>query len=118
MADDANGFLTDNVGKHGQIEDELRHGVDSAGRPGTIAMAAKIDRVDVIIGAEGARNPVPAARVIEAAVDEQNLGVAILAVIPKLQLETIRVEEVRNRFPEVQCLSMLAVNAAAFYPHT
>jgi PIN domain nuclease of toxin-antitoxin system len=43
------------------------------------------------------RHPVPVSGMIEAAVDEDKGRVAVLSVIPELQLQAIRIKEVRDR---------------------
>ena len=61
-------------------------------------MSAQIERVDVIVLAQGASHPIPGASVVEPTVDQHDGRLAFLSVIPKLQLQTIRIEEMRNRF--------------------
>jgi hypothetical protein len=61
-------------------------------------MASQIERVNVVVVAQSAGNPVPAAGVIESAVDENQRRLVVFTVVPKLQLQAVRIEEVRDRF--------------------
>jgi hypothetical protein len=98
VADQANGKIVDDIEKGGEIENVLAYGVSSAGSPGAIPVAAKIEGVDMIVLAERARDPVPVAGMIESAMNENERGFVVLAVIPELKLEAVRIEEVGDRF--------------------
>jgi hypothetical protein len=63
-------------------------------------MAAQIECVHVKVIAQGLRHPVPAARVVQAPVNQNHGGFAQRAPIPELQFQTVRVEEVRDRFQD------------------
>jgi hypothetical protein len=98
VADEANGKIVDDIEKGGEIEDMLTYGVGGAGSPGAVAMAAKIEGVDVIVLAEGTGDPVPIAGVIQRAVNKNESRFAVLAVIPELKLEAVGVEKVGDGF--------------------
>jgi hypothetical protein len=59
---------------------------------------AKIQCVDVIVLAEGTGDPIPVAGVIQSAMNENERGLAVLAVIPELEFEAIGIKEVRDGF--------------------
>jgi hypothetical protein len=98
MANQANGKIVDDIEKGGEVENMLAYGVGGAGSPGAVAVPAKVQGVDVIVLAEGTGDPVPIAGVIQRAVNENESGFAVLAIIPELKLEAVRVEEVGDRF--------------------
>src|SRR5713226_7317756 len=111
MADEANGEIVDDVEERGEIEDVLGHTVGGAGRPGAVAVTAQIQGVDVIALAQDARNPIPVASMVQAAVDEDQGGLGVLAVVPELQLEAVGIEEMRNGFhgalSAIRCMTRL-----------
>src|SRR5262249_7756039 len=98
MADQANGEVVDHVEQSREIEDVFGQRVGRAGGPGGIAVATEVERVDVVMGAQRLRDPVPVARVVEGAVDENKGGLGVRAVVPKLQLESIGVKKVGDGF--------------------
>src|SRR5712672_3023476 len=98
MADQAERKIVDDVEERGEVEDMLGDAVGGARRPGAIAVAAQIERVDVITVAEFLSDPIPIAGVVERAVDQNDGRLAVLAVIPELQLEAVGVEEMGDGF--------------------
>src|SRR6266436_7798389 len=98
MADQAERKVVDDVEERGKIEDMLGDAVGGARRPGTVAVAAQIERVDVIAVAEFLGHPIPIAGVIERAVNQNESGLAVLTVIPELEFEAVGVEEVGDGF--------------------
>ena len=76
--------------------------VGCAGSPGAVAVAAEVEGVDVIVVAESLRDPVPVAGVVEGAVDEDERGLVVLAVVPELEFEAVGVEEVGDGFHGVR----------------
>ncbi len=90
--------IVDDVEERGKIENVLRHAVGGAGRPGAVAVAAQVQRVDVVVLAQDAGDPIPIASVVQAAVNENQRGFAVLAIVPELQLEPVGIEEVRDGF--------------------
>src|SRR5712672_2959877 len=98
MANQAEWEVVNDVEERGKIEDMLGDAVGGARRPGAIAVAAQMERVDVIAFAEFLGDPIPIACVVERAVHENEGGFAVLTVIPELQLEAVGVEEVRDGF--------------------
>ena len=98
MADEPNRKIVDDVEKRRQIENMLGNAIDGTGRPSAIAVAAQIERVYVIVLAQDLGDPVPIARMVERAVHEDQRGLAVLAVVPKLEFETVGIEEVRDGF--------------------
>jgi hypothetical protein len=70
MTDQIDRKVVDDIGEGREVEDVLGDAVERAGRPGAIAVPAQIERIDVKVLTQCARNPVPTARVIKPAVDE------------------------------------------------
>ena len=68
MAHEANGKIIDDIEEGGEIEDVFGYAVGGAGGPSAVAMSAQIQREDVIMLAQDARNPIPIASVVQAAV--------------------------------------------------
>src|SRR5271154_4606749 len=98
MADQADGKIVDDVEQCGKIEDVLGDGVGGAFGPGTVAVAAEIEGVDMVVVAERLGDPVPVAGMVQGAVDENYGGLMVLAVVPELEFEAVGVEEVRDGF--------------------
>src|ERR1700686_205780 len=98
MADEANREIIDDVEERGEIQNMLGHAIGGAGRPSAVAVAAQIQRVDVIALAQTARYPVPIAGMVETAVNENQRRFVVLPIVPELQLEAVGIEEVRDRF--------------------
>src|SRR5712671_5676903 len=98
MSDKADRKLVDDIEQRGKIEHMLGHAVHGARSPGAVAVSAQVERIDVVMLAQRARHPVPVARVVQAAVDEYQRGLAVLSVIPELQLQSVRVKKVRDWF--------------------
>src|SRR5438552_5619865 len=76
----------------------LGDAVSGSRRPSAVAVAAQIERVDVIAVAEFLSDPIPIASVVERAVDQNEGGLAVLTVIPELEFEAVGIEEVRDGF--------------------
>jgi len=76
----------------------LGDGVSGAGSPGGVAVSAEIEGVDVIVAAEVVGDPIPIAGVVEGAVNEDERGFVVGAVVPELEFEAIGVEEVGDGF--------------------
>ena len=102
MADKPDGELIDDVEQGRQIENVLDEAVHCAGRPGAVPVASQIERIYVVMFAQRAGDPVPVARVIQAAVNQHERRLSVLSVIPELQLQPVGVEEMRNWFHRVQ----------------
>ena len=98
VADEADGEIVDDVEQGGEIEDVLGDGVSGAGSPGGVAVSAEIEGVDVIVAAEVVGDPIPIAGVVEGAVNEDERGFVVGAVVPELEFEAIGVEEVGDGF--------------------
>src|SRR5262249_2627490 len=75
--------------------------VERAGRPRAVAMPAQVNRVNMEIVAQRPRHPVPIPRVIQTAVNQDHRGLAFSPPVPELQLQTVRVEEMRNGFQRI-----------------
>lgn len=88
----------DDVEQRGKIEHVLRNAVHGARRPGAVAVAAEIERINVVMFAQRPRYPVPVARVVQPAVDQHQCWLAVLPVIPKLQLQPVGIKEMRDWF--------------------
>src|SRR6267378_3248517 len=98
MADQAERKVVDDVEERGKIKDMLGDAVGGARRPGAVAVAAQIERVDVIAVAEFLSDPIPIASVVERAVNQNEGRLAVLTVIPELKFEAVGVEEVGDGF--------------------
>src|SRR5712675_714667 len=98
MADQEERKVVDDVEERGKIEDMLGDAVGGARCPGAVAVAAQIERVDVIAVAEFLSDPIPIAGVVERAVDQNEGRLAVLTVIPELKFEAVGVEEVGDGF--------------------
>ena len=85
MPDYVNGEPLHDVGQSGKIQHVLGNAIERALRPGAVAMSTQIERVDVVILAERARHPVPVARVVESAVDQDHDRLAVGAPVPELK---------------------------------
>src|SRR6266478_712128 len=111
MADQANLKIINDVEERGEIENVLGDAVGGAGRPGAVAVAAQVQREDVIVLAQDARDPIPIASVVQAAVNEHQRRLAVLTIVPELQLEAIGIEEVGDGFHDalfaIRCMSRL-----------
>src|SRR5271154_1785706 len=106
VADQADGKVVDDVQQRGKIEDVLDQAVHRSRRPGAVSVAAQINGVDVIVLAQLARDPVPIARMVQASMDQHKRRLAVLAVIPKLKLQTIGIEEMGDWFHGVRGKSL------------
>jgi len=69
MANQANGKIVDDVEERGEVEYVFADSIGGTRRPCAIAVAAKIQSIDVVVLAQRARDPVPVAGVVESAVD-------------------------------------------------
>src|ERR1700720_490307 len=98
MADKPNRKIVDYVEERGQIENVFGNTINRTGGPSTVAVPAQIERIDVIVPTQDLGNPVPIARVVESTVHQDQRGLAVLAIIPKLQLEPVGIEEVGDGF--------------------
>ncbi len=98
MADQANREIIDDVEERGKIENVLGHAVGSAGGPSAVAVTAQVQREDVIAFAQDPRDPIPVAGMVQTAVNQNQRRLAVLAIVPELQLEAVGVEEVRDGF--------------------
>src|SRR5713101_5775816 len=111
MADQPNGEIIDDVEERGEIEDVLGHAVGSAGGPSAVAVSAQVEREDVIAFAQDPRDPIPVASVVQSAVNQHQRRLAVLAIVPELQLEAVGVEKVRDGFHRalfaIRCVNRL-----------
>src|SRR5258708_31180169 len=98
MADQAEREVVDDVEERGEVEHMLGDAVGGSRRPSAVAVAAQIERVDVIAVAEFLSYPIPIASVVERAVNQNESGLAVLTVIPELEFEAVGIEEVRDGF--------------------
>src|SRR5712675_1478073 len=98
MADQAERKVVNDVEERGEVEDMLGDAVGGSRRPSAVAVAAQIERVDVIAVAEFLSDPIPIAGVVERAVDQNEGRLAVLTVIPELEFEAVGIEEVGDGF--------------------
>jgi hypothetical protein len=94
MSDQPRGKIVDDVQQRRKIEDVFDEAVHRARGPCAIAVAAQVERVDVVTFPQRTRDPVPIAGVVQAAMDQHQRGLPILPVIPELQLQPVRIEKV------------------------
>src|SRR2546422_6900565 len=81
-----------------QIEDVFGDAVERPRGPRAVAVPAQIERVDVIVLAQGTRHPIPVPGMIQPAVNQHQRRLRVLTVVPELELQAVRIEEVRDRF--------------------
>src|SRR6266852_2174501 len=98
MANQTNGKIVDNFEEGREVEDVLGHAVGSTGGPSAVAVSAQVEREDVIAFAQDPRDPIPVASVVQSAVNQNQRRLAVLAIVPELQLEAVGIEEVRDGF--------------------
>ena len=98
MPDEANREIVDDIQQRGEIEHMFGGTIHRARGPAAITMATQIERINVILVGEGSCYPIPIAGVVEGAVHEDERGLVVLAIVPKLQLKTVGVKEVRDGF--------------------
>ena len=98
VSDDRHRESFDNIGQRRKIQHMFGDAIQRARRPRAISMAAQIQRVDVIIVAQRARHPIPVARMVQAAVNQDQRRLALRAPIPELKLQAVRIEKMRDRF--------------------
>ena len=97
MSDDRDRKRLDDVGQRRQVQDVLGHAVQRSRRPRAVAVPAQIQRIDVVVVSQRPRYPVPVPCVVEPAMHQDHGGLSIRAPVPKLKLQTMRVEEMRDR---------------------
>jgi hypothetical protein len=98
MANDIYRKCVDDIGQRRQVQDMFGDAIQCARRPRAVAVPAQIERVDVIIVAQGAGDPIPASRVIETPMHQKHGGFAVRSPIPELQFETVRIKIMGDRF--------------------
>ena len=91
------------INQRRDIEHVFRDAIARPGRPGAVAVAAQIHGVDVKMLTEGAGHPIPIARVIQAAVHQEQRRLAVLSPVPELQLQAMGIVIVRDRFQFIYC---------------
>ncbi len=74
--------------KLGEVVDEVRHQIGALGRPGAVAMAPKIRRHDMEVTRECSRGPIPAARMIQGAMHQDQCGSGAVSPIDIMQAST------------------------------
>src|SRR5262245_56565962 len=89
MAYDVDWEIVDDVSQRRHVQHMFGNRIERARCLRTVAVPAQVERVDVEIVAQGPRHPIPIARVVEAAVYQQQRRLALRAPIPELQLEPV-----------------------------
>ena len=97
VADDSGVFQAFGLHQAGQIVDVIGQAVAAAFRPLGIAVPAQIGRDDVKIRPQRPRHLVPAAGVIEAAMDQQQQWRRCVAPVGVVQPKSVRLVEARLR---------------------
>src|ERR1700694_4941291 len=98
MADDRYGKLADYIRQSRQVQHVFGNAVKRSRSPRAVSVAAQIERINVKVFTERSSHPIPVAGVVETAMHQQERRLAVLAPIPELQFEAVRVEEVRGWF--------------------
>jgi hypothetical protein len=98
VADQANREIVDHVEESGEIEDVLGDRVRRSWCPAAVAVAAEIEGINVVVLAEGLRDPIPVACVVQSTVNENECGLVVLTVVPELEFEAVGIEEVGDGF--------------------
>ena len=93
MPNEANREIVDDVEQRRKIKDVLRHVVHRARRPRTVPMPSQVQRVDVVMLAKPPSYPIPVSCMIQSSMDQHQTRLIILTVIPKLQFQSIGIEE-------------------------
>ncbi len=93
VAHEANRKIVNDIEQRREIENVLGDAVHGAGGPGAVAMSAQIERIDVVMLTQRARNPIPITGVVQTTVYQHQCGLVVLAVVPELELEAVGVEE-------------------------
>jgi hypothetical protein len=107
VADEADGEIVDDVEESGEVQDVFADSVGGAGSPTRVAVPAEVESVDVVVAAEVAGDPVPATGVVESAVDEDEGGLVVGAVVPELEFEAVGVEEMGDGFHGFSTLTLI-----------
>ena len=94
------GKLVDDVRQHRKIQHVFGDAIQRSRSPGAIAVPAQIERVDMVIVAQRFSHPIPIARVIQAAMYQDQRRLAFGAPIPELELQPVGVKEVRDGFQD------------------
>src|SRR6266478_876970 len=97
MADHGHGRKLALMNELGEIVDKTRHGVAAVLRPLAVAMPAQIGRDDVPAVAKPLHHPVPAARMIAAAMDQHQRRRVRIAPIEIMQTQALRNVGMRDR---------------------
>ena len=100
MADQIDRKIGDDIRQRGNVEHVFCDAIQRARRPGAVAMPAQIHGIDVEMFTERTRHPIPIARVIQAAMHQNQRRLAFRSPIPELQLQPVGVKEMRNGFQD------------------
>jgi len=82
---------SDNIDERRKIKDILRNAVHRTGSPAAVAMSTEVRCQDPEIREKGSDDPVPTARVVAAAVDKDQVRLAVIAPVPEVELQTMGV---------------------------
>src|SRR5579864_8201963 len=98
VADEPDGKLTNHVQQNREVQHMLGHRIDGPWSPSAVAVAAQIKSIDVIMLTQRARDPIPVARMVQPSMNQHYRRQALPAVVPELQLQSIGIKEMGNRF--------------------
>src|SRR6266480_778529 len=90
--------LADQIGKSTSIRESdnvLGNGIECARRPLAVAVAAKVERVHMIISTQSCGHAVPTPRVVKASMHEHKRRFGFLPIIPIVQLQAVREKKER-----------------------
>src|SRR5580698_9822623 len=101
MTNQAYGELVDDVEQGRQIKNVFDEAVHRSWSPRAVPVTSQIERIHAVMLAQRARDPVPVAGVIQAAVDQHERGFSVLSVVPELQFQPVGVKKMRDWLHEV-----------------
>ena len=81
----------DDIDERRQIKDILRDAVHRTGGPAAVAVPAEVGRQDSKVSEKRPDYPIPAARVVAAAVHEDQVRLAVVTPVPEVELQAMRV---------------------------
>ena len=98
MPDEVDGMPSDDVNKSREIQNEFGNAVHGAGRPTAVSVPAEVWGDHPEIPAERLGYHIPAARMVAASVQEEEIRLAVVSPVPEMELEPVGVVILRYRF--------------------
>src|SRR6185436_21151172 len=100
MTDQRQGCFTESVAKSCQVKHVLGDRIDRARRPLAVAMPAQIECANVIVIEQRRRHPVPAARMVQSTMNQDNEW-STATIIPVVQFEPVRAQLVWSGLEQI-----------------